>query len=67
MPTTIDRDEVQRMVAAGAQLLDVRHRDDHDAEHIRGAISLPVTMLDGESAAKLDRTSPLITYCWDHQ
>jgi rhodanese-related sulfurtransferase len=67
MPTTIDRHEVQRMMSDGAYLLDVRHREDYDAEHIRGAISLPVKSLDQETTSQLDRAHPLITYCWDSQ
>jgi rhodanese-related sulfurtransferase len=67
MPTPIDRHEVQRMVADGAQLVDVRLGEDYEAEHVRGAVSLPVKTLDRKSAAQLDRGRPVITYCWDYQ
>lgn len=67
MPTRIGRDDVQRMVSEGAQLVDVRPREDYEAEHLRGALSLPVKSLDGESAGQLERTRPVITYCWDSQ
>ena len=67
MPTTIDRDAVQRMMAEGAQLVDVRAAADYEAEHIRGAMSLPLKELDRERAAQLDRDRPVITYCWDSQ
>jgi rhodanese-related sulfurtransferase len=67
MPTRIGRDDVQRMVSTGAQLVDVRPREDYEAEHLPGALSLPVKSLDGESAGKLERTRPVITYCWDSQ
>ena len=67
MPTSINRDEVQRMMVAGAHLLDVRSAEDFQHEHIRGAISLPIKELDRERAAQLARDRPSITYCWDHQ
>ena len=67
MPTTIDREAVQQMVAKGAQLVDVRTAADYEAEHIRGATSLPLKSLDRESAGRLDRNCPVITYCWDYQ
>jgi rhodanese-related sulfurtransferase len=67
MPTRIGRDDVQRMVSEGAQLVDVRPREDYDAEHLRGAVNLPVKSLDRESAGRLDRSRPVITYCWDSQ
>lgn len=67
MPTRIGRDDVQRMMAEGAQLVDVRAREDYDAEHLPGALSLPVKSLDRESAGTLDRSLQVITYCWDSQ
>jgi len=65
MPIDIQRDEVQRLVAAGAQLVDVLPRAEYEAEHIAGAISIPLKELDGRSTAILDRDRPVIVYCWD--
>ena len=65
MPEEIDHDEVQRLVAVGAYLLDVREREGYDAEHLPGAVSLPIKLLDRETAAHLDRNRPVITYCWE--
>jgi rhodanese-related sulfurtransferase len=67
MPTTIDREAVQRMMGERAQLVDVRAAADYEAEHIRGAMSLPLKELDAKSAAQFDRGRPVITYCWDYQ
>jgi rhodanese-related sulfurtransferase len=67
MPTEIDRDDVQQMTSAGAQLLDARSREDYDAEHLPGALSVPAKELDREMAARLDPSLPVITYCWDSQ
>lgn len=67
MPIDIDRAEVKRLLAAGAQLVDVLPPAEYEAEHIAGAISIPLKSLDRESAAVLDRDRPVILYCWDLQ
>ncbi len=52
---------------AGAQLVDVLPADEYEAEHIAGAINLPLKELNRETAARLDRNRPVIVYCWDFQ
>ena len=42
MPLEIGHDEVQRLIAAGAYLLDVREGEGYDAERLPGAVSLPI-------------------------
>lgn len=66
MPTPIGRDDVQRLVAAGAQLVEVLPRHEYDEEHLPGAIHLPLKSLTREAAVEaLDRSRPVIVYCWD--
>jgi len=65
MPTEIDRDEVQRLVAAGAQLVEVLKPDEYEGEHLPRAINIPLKALDSEAANVLDRNRPVIVYCWD--
>ncbi len=65
MPSDIQHGEVQRLMAAGAQLVDVLPREEYDAEHIAGAINIPLKEFDQESAASLDRGRPVIVYCWN--
>jgi len=65
VPTQIDRDEVQRLVAAGAQLVEVLKPEEYEGEHLPGAISVPLKKLDAETAKVLDRSRPVIVYCWD--
>ena len=67
MPTEVQRDAVQRLLAAGAQLVDVLPRAEYEAEHIASAINIPLKELDARSAAMLDRARPVIAYCWDFQ
>ncbi len=67
MPTEIHRDEVRRLIRQGAQLVDVLPAEEYEAEHIAGAISLPLKQLTAATAAALDRNRPVIVYCWDSQ
>jgi rhodanese-related sulfurtransferase len=68
MSRIVDRAEVRRMLAAeSAQLLEVLPRDEYEAEHIPGALSVPLKELDPDAAARLDRARPLIVYCNDFQ
>lgn len=67
MPAEIHRTEVQRLLQNGAQLIEVLPRDEYEAEHIPGAISIPLKTLTEAAVAQLDRHRPVITYCHDAQ
>ena len=67
MPREIDRQGVQRLREQGAQLVDVLPAEEYDAEHIPGAISLPLKELNRHTAGRLDPGRPVIVYCWDQQ
>jgi rhodanese-related sulfurtransferase len=64
---TIGRDEVQRLVAAGAQLVEVLPRPEYEEEHLPGAINIPLKELNAASARQLERDAPVIVYCNDFQ
>jgi rhodanese-related sulfurtransferase len=42
----IDRDGVQRLVAAGAQLVEVLPASEYEEEHLPGALHIPLARLD---------------------
>jgi rhodanese-related sulfurtransferase len=65
MPTEIDRNRLQQLVASGAQLVEVLPADEYEEDHLPGAISLPLRRLETEALQILDRTRPVIVYCWD--
>jgi phage shock protein E len=67
MPTRIDRSRVQELVAAGAQLVEVLPRDEYEDEHLPGAINIPLKELSRETAQQLERSRPVIVYCYDDQ
>jgi len=67
MPTGIGRDEVRRLLAQGAQLIEVLPREEFEEQHLAGAMSLPLEELDAPSAGRLDRARPVVCYCDDFQ
>ncbi len=67
MPTEVNHEAVQRLVTAGAQLVDVLPADEYATEHLAGAINIPLKILDRTTTAQLDPARPVIVYCWDHQ
>ena len=68
MPTPIDRNEVQRLLAdEQAQLVEVLPEAEFADEHLPGAISIPLKQLNRERTQQLDRSHPVIVYCYDTQ
>ena len=67
MPIPVGRDEVQRLLAEGAQLVEVLPPAEYEEEHIPGAINIPLKELDAETTRRLERERPVIVYCHDYQ
>ncbi len=67
MPTEIHRDEVRSLIANGAQLVEVLPTAEYEAEHLPGAINIPLKTLDRETTARLRHDQPVIVYCHDYQ
>jgi rhodanese-related sulfurtransferase len=65
MPTEIDRNQLKELVERGAQLVEVLPADEYEEDHLPGAINLPLRRLETDAVATLDRTRPVIVYCWD--
>lgn len=65
MPSEVDRVKVQRLIAEGAQLVDVMSDGEWEESHITGAIHVPLKRLNDLAPERLDRTRPVITYCYD--
>lgn len=62
----IDYQDLRRLLDAGAQLVEVLPADEYAEEHLPGAINIPLKELDADSAAQLDKSHPVIVYCWDY-
>jgi rhodanese-related sulfurtransferase len=67
MPTSINRDDVERLLGQGAQLVDVLPSQEYHDQHLPGAVSIPLKELNAETAARLRRDQPVIVYCYDSQ
>lgn len=67
MPTPIDRDQVQELLAKGAQLVEVLPEDEFDDEHLPGAVSVPLKQIDAAGVRRLQRDRAVIAYCYDYQ
>jgi rhodanese-related sulfurtransferase len=65
MPTHVGREDVQRLVRQGAQLVEVLPKKEFDEQHLPGAIHLPLRKIDAEMGAGLDPKRPVVVYCWD--
>jgi len=65
VPTPIQRDRVKDLLAAGAQLIEVLPKEEYDDEHVSGAQNIPLRQLTEATTAHLDRTRPVVVYCWD--
>jgi rhodanese-related sulfurtransferase len=63
--TSINIAELHRLVASGAQVVEVLPRRDYEKLHIPGAVSLPLAELNAETAQRLDRGRDVVVYCWD--
>ncbi len=58
----VSRDEAQKLIEDGAQLVDVRANHEWGAGHIAGAKHLPLAEL-AERTGELDPERPVVLYC----
>jgi rhodanese-related sulfurtransferase len=67
MPTSIDREEVRRLLGEGTHLVEVLPGEEYAEQHLPAAINIPLKQLDRETAEQLERGRPVIVYCHDYQ
>ena len=65
MPENVTRADVQRLVAEGAQLVEVLPRDEYDELHLAGAVSIPLKELGERAPRELDAARAVVPYCND--
>jgi rhodanese-related sulfurtransferase len=65
MPRAIDREDLRRLVAEGAQLVEVLPANEYGKDHLPGAVNLPLRKLESDARSMLDPARPVIVYCWD--
>lgn len=62
MPTNITKEDVQRLMEEGAQLVEVLPAAEYEEVHLPGAINIPLKSLNRETTAQLERGRPVIVY-----
>lgn len=62
MAAEVDREQARRLLADGAQLVDVRADHEWDAGRIEGAVHLPLDRLH-ERAGELEAGGAVVVYC----
>jgi rhodanese-related sulfurtransferase len=61
----LERQAVRDLMDKGAQLVEVLPRGEFEEDHLPGAINMPLRKIETEAVSTLDRTRPVIVYCWD--
>ncbi len=61
----VQRAEVQALLEEGAQVVEVLPSDEFDDDHLPGAINIPLRSVETDAVDKLDRSRPVVLYCWD--
>ncbi|MFL5899989.1 MAG: rhodanese-like domain-containing protein [Solirubrobacterales bacterium] len=61
-PPEVSRAEAKKLIAEGAQLVDVRAEHEWEMGRIEGATHLPLAEL-AERAGEIDRDRPVVLYC----
>lgn len=64
----VDRDAVRRLIREDdAQLVEVLSPRAYAALHLPGAVNIPLEDIHEEGVRKLDRSRPIVVYCYDDQ
>ena len=61
----VSRQEVQDLMARGAQVVDVLPAEEYQDDHLPGAINLTLRRIETEARTALDPGRPVVVYCWD--
>lgn len=60
-----ERSEIQALLDNGAQCVDVLGPQEFENSHLPGAINIPLRKIENQAGDLLDRSRPVIVYCWD--
>ncbi len=65
MPVEIGREEVQRLLREGAQLVEVLGEQAYRKAHLAAAIHISLAALGQQAKQQLQPEQPIIVYCHD--
>ncbi|HEV2771276.1 MAG TPA: rhodanese-like domain-containing protein [Thermoleophilaceae bacterium] len=63
MASPVRVEDVRRLLADGAQLVEVLPEAEYDELHLAGARNLPLKRLGAQTTADLEPGRPVIVYC----
>jgi rhodanese-related sulfurtransferase len=66
MANRIELPGLQRLIGAGAQIVDVLPEREYAESHLPGAVNVPLKALDADTTAGLDRARAVVVYCHDY-
>ncbi len=60
----ISAEDATRLMAEGADLVDVRSPDEYRGDHVKGAVNLPLDQIEQQASTQLpDPQRPVLLYC----
>lgn len=59
----LEKTDYAELVKNGAVILDVRSKGEFKSGHIKGAVNIPVNMLESSLSKLKDKSQPVITCC----
>jgi rhodanese-related sulfurtransferase len=65
MPARVDAPAAHQLIERGVQLVDVLPASIFDQEHLPTAQSIPLETMTVDAVAGLDRSRPVLVYCFD--
>ena len=60
-----ERTQVQALIGQGIQVVEVLGPEEFREDHLPGAINIPLRKLETEAPRVLERSRPILVYCWD--
>lgn len=57
--------QLSALLDAGAQLVEVLPAAEYADQHLPGALNIALKTLNPDTTAALNRTRPVVVYCWD--
>jgi rhodanese-related sulfurtransferase len=66
MAERIDNTGLRALLDSGAQLVEALPEEDYRELHLPGAVNIPLKELDADTTARLDKSNPVVVYCWDY-
>ncbi len=62
MVNNINRDQLSALIEEGAQLVDVLPEREYEAQHIAGAVNIPLKQITVETVTVLRHDKPVVVY-----